>query len=239
MRFLVENKVFDQLENVCFGVVVARGIDNVTNKQEIKDMLGKSIKDISEQLSNENIKEHPKIMPYRNAFLKLGFNPNKFAPSVEALISRIVKKGQLPGINNIVDLVNAISIKYILPIGAHDIAPLNDDITVRFSVDGDSFIPFGAAEPELITPGELIYASGHNVKTRRWIWRQSEAGKITEKSSNIFFPIDGFVNDNYDSVIAARDELARILKNLFNCAASVGFIDTHNRSMSLNQNSLD
>ena len=233
MRFVVEENVFDKLESVCFGVVVAGGIDNIINKHVIQDMLEKSIRDIGEQLSNENIKEHPKIVPYRNAFLKLGFNPNKFAPSVEALISRIVKKGQLPGINNIVDLANAISIKYILPIGAHDLSLLNDDITVRFSVDGDSFIPFGAAEPELLAPGELIYASGHNVKTRRWIWRQSEAGKITAESSHIFFPIDGFINDNYDSVIAARDELAQVLKNLFNCSVSVGFIDSNNQSMAL------
>ena len=233
MRFLVEDNVFDKLESVCFGVVVARGIDNAANKSEIKDMLEESIRATGEQMGKDKIKESPKIVPYRNAFTKLGFNPNKFAPSVEALISRILKKGELPGINNIVDLVNAISIKYILPIGAHDMDLLKDDITVRFSVAGDRFIPFGAAEPEILDAGELVYAGGNKIKTRRWIWRQSEQGKITEDSTNIFFPIDGFIDENYESVISARDELARTLKQLFNCSVSVGFVDRHNQSMAL------
>ena len=233
MRFFVENEVFEKLDNVCFGVVVARGIDNVTNKSEIKDMLESNISSICEQIANQNVKEHPRIVPYRDAFIKLGFNPNKFAPSVEALITRIAKKGQLPVINNVVDLANAVSIKHILPIGAHDIDLLKDQITVRLSVAGDSFSPFGVSEPEALEPGELVYASGNNIKTRRWIWRQSDEGKITENSTNIFFPIDGFVDVNCASVTGARDELGQLLKKLFNCTVSIGFIDRDNQSMSL------
>ncbi|KUO53512.1 MAG: hypothetical protein APF76_11930 [Desulfitibacter sp. BRH_c19] len=233
MRFTVEENVFKTLEDVCFGVVVARGVDNATKNNEIKDMLENSIREISEQLKGENIKEHPKIIPYRNAFGKLGFNPNKFAPSVEALVTRILKGNQIPNINNVVDLANSISIKHILPIGAHDIDLVQDDITVRFSATGDSFIPFGASEPELLETGELVYASGSNIKTRRWIWRQSEQGKITERSTNIFFPIDGFINDNYGSVILARDELALMLQQLFGCEVKVGIIYKNNQGLDL------
>lgn len=125
------------------------------------------------------------------------------------------------------------SLKYILPIGAHDIDKAKDGIEVRFTVDGDKFIPFGMEEPETVEPGELIYTSGNNVKTRRWIWRQSEQGKITEKSVNIFFPIDGFINVNHEAVIAARDELAQTLRNLFNCQVKVGYVDKNNKSMLL------
>ncbi len=34
--------------------------------------------------------------------------------------------------------------------------------------------------------GELIYSVGDMVKTRRWIWRQGEEGKITNSSKYIF-----------------------------------------------------
>ena len=233
MQFFVEENVFNTLEDVCFGIVVARGIDNVTKNTQVKELLNNSIIEILEQMPNENIKNHSQIIPYRNAFQKLGFNPNKFAPSVEALITRILKGGQIPNINNVVDLANAISIKYILPIGAHDIDLVQDDIKVRFSMNGDTFVPFGAAQPETLETGELVYASGSKIKTRRWIWRQSEQGKITEKSTNIFFPIDGFSKDNYDSVIKARDELALKIEHLFECDVKVGFVDRLNQSMNL------
>lgn len=29
--------------------------------------------------------------------------------------------------------------------------------------------------------GEAVYASGSEIRTRRWTWRQSERGKITEE----------------------------------------------------------
>lgn len=233
MRFVVEDRVFDKLDDLCFGVVVARGIDNMKKLDGIKEMLDNSISAIMAEMGEAKIKEHSKIIPYRHAFVQLGFNPNKFAPSVEALISRILKGGQMPSINNIVDLANAVSLKYVLPIGAHDLDMAKDDLAVRFSADGDSFIPFGAAAAESPEPGELVYASGSAIKTRRWIWRQSEQGKITETSRNIFFPIDGFSSENGAAVMQARDELAERLDHFFKCTVKVGFVDRYNRSMPL------
>jgi len=233
MRFVVEDRVFDRLDDWCFGIVVARGIDNMKKLDGIKEMLDNSISTIMAEMGEAKIKEHPKITPYRQAFVRLGFNPNKFAPSVEALISRILKGGQLPSINNIVDLTNAVSLEYVLPIGAHDLDLAIDDLAVRFSADGDSFIPFGTATAESPEPGELVYASGSDIKTRRWIWRQSEQGKITETSRNVFFPIDGFSGENSAAVTRARDELAERLEYFFKCTVKVGFVDRHNRSIPL------
>ncbi len=232
MKFFVDQKVFQKLGHVCFGVVVAKGMDNTTKKHEIAGLLEQNIRNIKEQFKDVKIKEHPAILPYRNAFIQLGFNPNKFASSVEALITRVQKGGQIPNINNVVDLVNAMSLKYVLPIGAHDMDITREDIVVRFSVAGDEFIPFGTEEPELLEPGELVYARGNHVNTRRWIWRQSERGKITNKSTNIFFPIDGFIDVNHEAVLSARDELAQVLKDLFNCEVITGYVDHNNQSMS-------
>jgi len=171
------------------------------------------------------------ILPYREAFAKLGLNPNKFPSSIEAMASRIEKKKGFPSINPAVDLGNAISLKYLLPLGAHDIDSAAGDICVRFSRPGDRFIPFGENEAEILDEGELIYSVGGKVKTRRWIWRQSEEGKVTAASRNIFFPIDGFVDQNYAQVLAARDELAGCLEALFDCKTITGLVDRNNREM--------
>ena len=58
--------------------------------------------------------------------------------------------------------------------------------------------------------GELVFVSGHTVKTRRWVWRQGDEGKITEETGTVFFPIDGFSSINFDAVIQVRDELENI-----------------------------
>lgn len=58
-------------------------------------------------------------------------------------------------------------------------ATFHGALEVRPAAEGDRFIPFGGGEAELPDPGEIVYASGQEVRTRRWTWRQSEVGKIT------------------------------------------------------------
>ena len=53
------------------------------------------------------------------------------------------------------------------------------------------------------------------IRTRRWTWRQSERGKITEETKAILCPIDGFSDVNADEVQAAADELAALLHRFF------------------------
>ncbi len=233
MRFVVSQEVFARLGDVCFGVVVARGINNQLNYPEIGPYLDESIKSIGERFAAAKVKEAPEILPYRDAFTRLGFNPNKFMSSIEAMASRVAKQKGFPRINPVVDLSNAVSLQYLVPLGAHDLDSARGDIEVRFSAQGDLFIPFGEQEEEVLDSGELIYSVGDRVKTRRWIWRQSEQGKVTEASRNIFFPIDGFRNSNYQRVIAARDDLADRLQRWLNGAVKVGFIDSNNREMDI------
>lgn len=70
-------------------------------------------------------------------------------------------------------------------------------------------------EEETPDVGEAVYASGSEIRTRRWTWRQSERGKITEATKAILFPIDGFSDVNADAVQAAADELALLLRRFF------------------------
>ncbi|HEY3426123.1 MAG TPA: phenylalanine--tRNA ligase beta subunit-related protein [Negativicutes bacterium] len=231
MKFVVAKEVFTKLESVCFGIVVARGIKKNAQSTEIAELLTNSIKNVEARFDSTKVKEAGEIGAYREAFTKLGINPNKFMSSIEAMATRIAKKKGFPQINSIVDLGNAISLKYLVPLGAHDLDDASGDISVRFSNQGDRFLPFGETQEEVLEQGELIYSVGDQVKTRRWIWRQSEQGKVNENSKNIFFPIDGFHEQNNLQVIAARDELASRLQQWFDCEIVVGLVDKQNREL--------
>ena len=222
MKFVIENKVFETLNDMCVAVIVAKGIDNSKKIDEISSMLKDSITNAEKEFENIKVKESEYIKCYREAFQKLNINPNKFMCSIEALLTRISKKKGMPEINAVVDLVNAVSIKYKLPMGAHDLDSMKEDFYIRYSVNGDIFLPFGETNTEEVDNNELVYITSNDVRTRRWIWRQSEHGKIIETSSNIIFPIDAFIGVNDDKAIKARDELSELLSKFFSCEIKTG-----------------
>ena len=234
MKFTVEPQVFEKLPGVCFGVVIAKGIDNKRDYAKIAELLNGGIAAAEARYADRKVKEDPAVLPYREAFTKLGMNPNTFMSSIEAMFTRVAKGKGLPHINPIVDLGNALSLKYVLPMGAHDIGQMDGDMEVRFSREGDCFIPFGETETEAMPEGELIYTVGQKVRTRRWIWRQSEIGKIGPESRDIFFPIDGFEAVNQEAILSAREELAGLCREIFGCAGvRTAFIDAGNNSVEL------
>ncbi|MCR4425249.1 MAG: phenylalanine--tRNA ligase beta subunit-related protein [Firmicutes bacterium] len=225
--FKVDKQVFQVLPEAVFGVVVATGIDNRTEREEIRTMLDHAVASARERYEGRSVRESTEVRPYRQAFETLGINPNKFQSSIEAMLTRIAKGGTLPHINPIVDLVNAISLTHAVPMGSHDIDTLGADMEVRFSREGDRFTPFGSDEAEAVPAGEIVYVSGGEVRTRRWIWRQSNHGKTTAETTNLFFPVDGFSGEggNLDRVIAARDALAAAVRDLLGTGVTIHLVD--------------
>ncbi|MGI6348646.1 MAG: hypothetical protein GX245_05415 [Eubacteriaceae bacterium] len=225
MKFVVYEEVFRALPDYCVGVVVAEEIDNTKSNETIKVLYENQMQKTMEILQNVNLKESPALLPYRQAMQAVGINPNKYPSSIEAMLKRVQKGHLLPSINPAVDLSNLVSMKYLLPMGSHDMDALTGNIAVRFSRESDVFLPLGESEEESVEAGDLVYCDEMRIRTRRWIWRQSDVGKITEDTRRIFFPIDGFANSNKEAVLAAAEELEALLKTHFHCETKRGFVD--------------
>ncbi len=228
MKFIVEKEIFDKLENLYVGVVVAKGINNNKEYPSIDNMLDGSIALAEKEFMDKKVKEDELIIPYREAFKSLEINPNKYLCSIEALFTRIAKGKGLPHINPLVNLNNAISLKYTLPMGTHDLTKSASDIEMRYANKNDTFIPMGTDTVEIPDENEVVYAVDNQIRTRRWTWRQSELGKIDENTNYVFFPIDGFQGFNDDKVNLAVQELQEKIKEIFNCEVVSGYVDKEN-----------
>ncbi len=91
----------------------------------------------------------------------------------------------------------------------------------------------GSDKKEVLKKGELVYSDDEVIRTRRWIWRQSSRGKIDKTSRNIFFPIDGFIGINEQSVNNAMNDIEKLLKSIFKCETKIGIISKTNTEMDL------
>lgn len=157
MFYEVSGEVFDKLPNAVFGVVAVKGIDNARPVPELAELLEKYIAECEAYFAGEKPKNTPDVIPYREAFRTIGINPNRYACSIEALMDRIAKGKGFPSISPAVDLGNCISIKYHLPIGAHDIDSFIDGgLSVRAADENDVFVPFGSEDPDNPEPGEIV-----------------------------------------------------------------------------------
>jgi len=215
MKYRVDNWVFDKNPNVLFGIIIGKGLINSVTTDADSMMLQQSEEAIHSKIDFKMLKAYPQVAIYREALRKVEINPNKFMNSVEAMSKRVLKNGFLPRINAMVDLCNAVALKEVISLGAHDLKDIDADLSVRLSRVGDVFRPFGSTEFEDVPAGELVFTSGSKVQTRQWLWRQSELGKITEGSSDIIFQLVGFKGDYYKHFTRAMKAVEEMIKYRF------------------------
>lgn len=234
MDFRIDSKMFEKEPSLCVGVVIAEGVSNAPGHPEITELLNEQAVKEAAGLGSAAVKELPVFLPYHNAMKKLSVNPNRYLCSVEALLARVAKKGKLPDISPVVNLGNYISIKYKLPVGAHDIESLQEDLTARLADEEDCKLAENSLEKDALAVDEPVYASGHSIRTRRWIWRQMDAGRLDEKAQRIVFPIDGFY-ENMESINGACEELSKLLEKYLGCTTRVGMLDAAHPSIRIGQ----
>lgn len=120
----------------------------------------------------------PEIQAWRRAFARMGLKPTQYRCASEALLRRLRKEGALPAIHPLVDLCNAVSLAFAIPVAAIDIAMIQGRLEVRRAAGTETYEAFsgGIEHPD---PGEVIYADeGGNAHARRWTNRQSGRSAI-------------------------------------------------------------
>jgi len=187
MQFSIEKRLFDLFPSLTIGVLVCAIDDNTEYGDDRLDIV---IQDIRNNFPYEKPQDHPHIKVWREAFSRLGISASKYYSSIESLLRRVLKGGPFPRINPVVDLYNAVSLKYLVPMGGHAIDPLEGNISLCFARGDEPFLPMDTETLEHAEKDEVIYRDDREVLTRRWVWRQCNKDKVTSETKKIFIPID-------------------------------------------------
>jgi DNA/RNA-binding domain of Phe-tRNA-synthetase-like protein len=115
------------------------------------------------------------------------------------MVRRALRNQELPSINALVDIGNVLSLRSLVPTGGHAIDVVRQDLTLRPATGEEEFVPFPAGElrtgssaaVEHPLPGEIIFAEGNMVLTRRWTWRQANHTLTLPTTTAIEFNVDG------------------------------------------------
>ncbi len=99
-----------------------------------------------------------------------------------------VKSGKSIGtINPLVDIYNAMSLKYALPHGGEDIDTFVGDVRLTKAVGDEDFVTLGSDKSAPPFEGEIIYKDNAGAICRCWNWRESVRTMLTEETTNAFF----------------------------------------------------
>jgi DNA/RNA-binding domain of Phe-tRNA-synthetase-like protein len=131
-----------------------------------------------------------------------GCKPSRYPCSAEALLKRVARGDELPAINRLVDLYNAISVAYALPLGGEDVERVSGGVVLMPAVGDEAF---DGGDPP--APGEIVWRDDLGVTCRAWNWRQGTRTRITETSTHVYFLIEAMEQEGVGSLAQAAEEL--------------------------------
>jgi len=122
---------------------------NVVIKSE-NESLWKKIEEtclaIQSDLKVEEICETPAISSTRKAYRAFGKDPARYRPSAEALMRRVVKGYGLYRVNNVVDIVNLVSLVTGFSIGGYDFEKIQTPVFLSVGKNNDIYEGIGRGE---------------------------------------------------------------------------------------------
>jgi DNA/RNA-binding domain of Phe-tRNA-synthetase-like protein len=186
------------------GVLYAEGITAGASVGDRADVFAARAKS---RLAACSEGELPEIQAWRRAFAKMGLKPTQYRCAAEALLRRFRKEGSLPRLHPLVDLCNAVSLAFAIPVAALDVTMVGWPLEVRPATGGEDYLTF-SGDHEHPDPGEVIFADrAGNAHARRWTNRQSGLSAVRDSTEAVLIVAEAL----HDS--AARDmrELTGVL----------------------------
>src|SRR5260370_15536605 len=101
--------------------------------------------------------EMPEIQAWRRAFSRMGLKPTQYRCASESLLRRFRKEGTIPRLHPLVDLCNAVSLAFAIPVAVLDVSAITGDLEVRYAAGDEDYVTF-SGDVEYPAVGEVVFA---------------------------------------------------------------------------------
>lgn len=215
-RASINPDIMQQFPEYSALILYAENLANGPSDEYSTRLLRRTEQERRERLSLEDLQQQSHVHAWREAYRRFGSNPKKFPSSLEALLKRVLKGNELPAINRVVDIYNAISIEHMVPAGGEDWTRLASDLALTIATGTEPFVVFHEGQESVTYPdkGEVIWADAEGVTCRRWNWRQCKRTQLTENTQHAYFVLDSLAPYTKEQLVAAGDGLAQHLRQI-------------------------
>ena len=164
------------------GLLFAEGISNDVS---VDARAARFQRAAEERLAGASETEFPEIQAWRRAFSRMGLKPTQYRCASESLLRRFKKERSLPSIHPLVDLCNAVSLAFAIPVAILDVARLTGVIEVRYASGSERYLSF-SGETEHPAAREVVFADdAGQAHARRWTNRQSAYSAVRDSTDTV------------------------------------------------------
>jgi len=156
------------------------------------------------------------LTAWDDVFKAFGAKPKRTPCSASALRKRVLKEGELPSLDPIVDIYNAISVRYAIPVGGENFAAYSGVPRLTIADGSEPFDTLKEGQPIVEYPdaGEVIWRDDIGVTCRRWNWRQGVRTRLDSHAKTMWFILESLPAMPYEALEAAGEELINHLQQL-------------------------
>lgn len=214
------------------GILIARGLRNGPTPAALLAAYEAEQCATLARIGDTPLSAIESLAAWRSTFRGFGVDPTQIRSAPEALLRRLTKKGDIPSINQLVDLGNLVSIRHALPLAIFDARGFSGDLTVRFADGSERFTELGATEAEHPQPGEVIFADDTGqVAARRWCWRQSAQSAARADTTVAIITVEAQHAGGHTDVEAAQRDLLALLHEYAGGNYAAALLDAGNPEM--------
>src|ERR1700724_891615 len=152
---VVTAEIFDLRADYSAVSVIANNMDNLAHHPAVDRYVEETV---TQKVQPPWTEGH--LEAWRTTFRAFGAKPQRTPCSADALLMRLSKDGRLPTINAVVDLYNAISVRYAIPIGGENIAAYVGSPQLLRASGAETFdtMKEGQSLTEAVPAGEVVWA---------------------------------------------------------------------------------
>jgi DNA/RNA-binding domain of Phe-tRNA-synthetase-like protein len=137
----------------------------------------------------------------------MGLKPTQYRCASESLLRRLRKEGDLPRIHPLIDLCNAVSVAFAIPVAVLDLGHVEGSLQVRPATGTERYLAF-RGEMEHPEPGEVSFVDdAGQAHARRWTHRQSGLSAVRAETHEVLIVAEAMH-------ATAPDDVARLVASL-------------------------
>lgn len=211
MYFCHSSEIWRDFPGLVPGVLFAEGI---TKEVSVGARVAPFNAIAESRLANTSEGEMPEIQAWRRAFSRMGLKPTQYRCAAESLLRRFKKEKSLPQIHPLIDLCNAMSLAFAIPVAVFDVSEIAEYVEVRYATGDECYLTF-SGEVEHPDAHEVIFADNvERAHARRWTNRQSAYSAIRDGTTATLIVAEA-MHDSASADVqrltaAIADELAAI-----------------------------